>query len=86
MARKTRSDLILRGYLAFLDPPKDSARSALAALQRHGISVKVVTGDNELRQPKDLQGSRHRHRRRKRQRPAALASTRWCCWAARSKR
>ena len=41
-------DLILRGYVAFLDPPKDSARSALAALQGHGISVKVLTGDNEL--------------------------------------
>jgi Mg2+-importing ATPase len=40
--------LILRGYVAFLDPPKDSARSAIAALQAHGISVKVVTGDNEL--------------------------------------
>src|SRR5579871_1286943 len=41
-------DLILRGYVAFLDPPKDTARSAIAALQAHGISVKVVTGDNEL--------------------------------------
>jgi len=41
-------DLTLRGYLAFLDPPKDTARSAIAALQGHGISVKVVTGDNEL--------------------------------------
>jgi len=41
-------DLILRGYVAFLDPPKDTARSAIAALQGHGISVKVLTGDNEL--------------------------------------
>ncbi len=41
-------DLILRGYVAFLDPPKDTARLAIAALQGHGISVKVVTGDNEL--------------------------------------
>jgi P-type Mg2+ transporter len=41
-------DLILRGYVAFLDPPKDTARSALAALQGDGVSVKVLTGDNEL--------------------------------------
>jgi Mg2+-importing ATPase len=41
-------DLILRGYVAFLDPPKDTARSAIAALQGHGIAVKVLTGDNEL--------------------------------------
>jgi Mg2+-importing ATPase len=41
-------DLILRGYLAFLDPPKDSARSAIAALHEHGIAIKVLTGDNEL--------------------------------------
>lgn len=41
-------DLILNGYIAFLDPPKETARAALAALNGHGISVKVVTGDNEL--------------------------------------
>src|SRR5581483_5204339 len=41
-------DLILRGYVAFLDPPKDTARAAIAALQANGIAVKVLTGDNEL--------------------------------------
>jgi Mg2+-importing ATPase len=41
-------DLILRGYLAFLDPPKDSASTAIAALQAHGVRVKVLTGDNDL--------------------------------------
>src|SRR5476649_1105930 len=41
-------DLVLRGYVAFLDPPKDSARSAIAALEGDGVSVKVLTGDNEL--------------------------------------
>jgi Mg2+-importing ATPase len=41
-------DLVLRGYVAFLDPPKDSARKALEALRIHGVSVKVVTGDNDL--------------------------------------
>ena len=35
------------GFAAFLDPPKESARDALAALARQGIEVKVVTGDNE---------------------------------------
>ena len=41
-------DLVLQGYIAFLDPPKDSARPALAALARHGVAVKVLTGDNDL--------------------------------------
>lgn len=41
-------DLILNGYVAFLDPPKDTARAAIKALEGHGICVKVVTGDNEL--------------------------------------
>ena len=41
-------DLILRGYVAFLDPPKDGAAAAIEALQRHGVAVKVVTGDNDL--------------------------------------
>lgn len=40
--------LTLRGYVAFLDPPKQSARVALAALQKSGISVKILTGDNDL--------------------------------------
>ncbi len=42
------SDLSLIGYVAFLDPPKDSAAPALKALATHGITVKVLTGDNEL--------------------------------------
>ena len=41
-------DLILNGYVAFLDPPKETARAAIKALDGHGIRVKVVTGDNEL--------------------------------------
>jgi P-type Mg2+ transporter len=41
-------DLTLEGYVAFLDPPKDTARAAIEALQHHGVSVKVITGDNEL--------------------------------------
>jgi P-type Mg2+ transporter len=41
-------DLILRGYVAFLDPPKESAQAAIKAMLAHGISVKVITGDNDL--------------------------------------
>jgi Mg2+-importing ATPase len=41
-------DLTLDGYVAFLDPPKESATAAIEALQRHGVTVKVVTGDNDL--------------------------------------
>ena len=42
------SDLVLTGYLAFLDPPKDTAIEAIAALRQHGVTVKVLTGDNDL--------------------------------------
>jgi Mg2+-importing ATPase len=41
-------NLILLGYIAFLDPPKESAKPAIAKLQKIGIEVKVLTGDNEL--------------------------------------
>jgi Mg2+-importing ATPase len=39
--------LIAVGCLAFLDPPKDSAATAIRALNQHGVEVKVITGDNE---------------------------------------
>ncbi len=42
------SDLTLIGYVAFLDPPKESAAPAIEALAAHGVTVKVLTGDNEL--------------------------------------
>jgi Mg2+-importing ATPase len=41
-------DLVLTGYLAFLDPPKDTAAKAIEALRQHGVAVKVLTGDNDL--------------------------------------
>jgi Mg2+-importing ATPase len=41
-------DLVLTGYLAFLDPPKDTAKKAIEVLRQHGITVKVLTGDNDL--------------------------------------
>jgi Mg2+-importing ATPase len=46
--RDDEKDLTLNGYLAFLDPPKDTAKAAIRALRQHGVAVKVVTGDNEL--------------------------------------
>jgi Mg2+-importing ATPase len=45
---KDESDLTLLGYIAFLDPPKESAGKAIAALACKGIQVKVLTGDNEV--------------------------------------
>jgi Mg2+-importing ATPase len=42
------SDLILLGYIAFFDPPKDSADKALEALAHSGVSTKILTGDNAL--------------------------------------
>ena len=43
-----QQDLTFAGLLVFEDPPKDSAREALQRLARLGVSVKVVTGDNEI--------------------------------------
>jgi len=40
--------LVFSGFAAFLDPPKESAKKALTDLAASGISVKIVTGDNEL--------------------------------------
>ena len=45
---KDESDLILLGFLAFLDPPKDTAREALLRLHGLNVTVKVLTGDNEI--------------------------------------
>ena len=40
-------EMILMGYLAFLDPPKASAAGAIKALREHGVRTKILTGDNE---------------------------------------
>ena len=47
-ARHDECDLVLKGYVAFLDPPKETAGAAIEALQKHGVAVKVLTGDNHL--------------------------------------
>ncbi|EGE4658363.1 magnesium-translocating P-type ATPase [Salmonella bongori serovar 48:i:- str. 94-0708] len=46
--RIDESDLILEGYIAFLDPPKETTAPALKALKASGITVKILTGDSEL--------------------------------------
>lgn len=43
----TEQDMILTGFLAFLDPPKKSAAEAVRALAEHGVITKVLTGDND---------------------------------------
>ncbi|MCL1927867.1 MAG: magnesium-translocating P-type ATPase [Treponema sp.] len=40
-------DMVLIGYLAFLDPPKESAGSAISALKEYGVKTMVLTGDND---------------------------------------
>jgi Mg2+-importing ATPase len=44
---KDESDMTLLGYLAFLDPPRESSARALKALKEHGVTTKILTGDND---------------------------------------
>lgn len=41
------ADMVFMGYLAFLDPPKESTADAIEALQEKGVCVKILTGDND---------------------------------------
>jgi len=41
-------DLVITGLLTFLDPPKESAAAAIAALHENGVTVKILTGDNAI--------------------------------------
>jgi len=45
---KDECSLTLIGFIAFLDPPKESARQAIAALEKYGVQVKVLTGDVDI--------------------------------------
>ncbi len=45
---KDETDMVLIGFLAFLDPPKESTKDAIQALKDHAVDVKVMTGDTEL--------------------------------------
>lgn len=44
---KDEEDMVLMGFLAFLDPPKESTPKAIEALHEYGVEVKILTGDNE---------------------------------------
>jgi P-type Mg2+ transporter len=44
---KDEAELVLAGFIAFLDPPKESIAEALAALRAEGVEVKILTGDSE---------------------------------------
>ena len=46
-AVEDEKDMVLIGYLAFLDPPKESAAQAIGQLHEHGVEVKVLSGDND---------------------------------------
>ncbi|MBB3545181.1 Mg2+-importing ATPase [Rhizobium sp. BK399] len=45
---KDECAMVLLGYISFLDPPKESAPKAIAALKASGVQVKILTGDNEV--------------------------------------
>ena len=42
------TEMTLIGFLGFLDPPKETTKEALEALEYYGVNVKILTGDNEL--------------------------------------
>lgn len=46
LAVEDEQDMVLIGYLAFLDPPKESSAAAIKALLEHGVETKVLTGDS----------------------------------------
>ncbi len=46
-AVEDENEMVLIGYLAFLDPPKESAAQAIKQLHEHGVEVKVLSGDND---------------------------------------
>lgn len=47
-SKDDEKDLVLKGYVAFYDPPKASAKKAIESLKKLGVDFKVLTGDNEL--------------------------------------
>jgi Mg2+-importing ATPase len=63
-AMSDESELVVQGFLAFLDPPKETAGPAIAALRDHGIAIKILTGDNMVVTRKICRragaGARHR--------------------------
>ncbi len=45
---KDECDLVFSGFVAFLDPPKETTAEALRLLRAHGVTVKILTGDNAV--------------------------------------
>lgn len=45
---KDETDMIFLGFTAFMDPPKESSKESLQLLEKSGIELKILTGDNEL--------------------------------------
>ncbi len=48
ITKDVEKDMVLMGYLSFLDPPKQSAKSAIQSLKEYNVRVKVLTGDSEI--------------------------------------
>ena len=46
--QKSECDMTLVGFIGFLDPAKESAKTAITSLHEHGVTVKVLTGDNPI--------------------------------------
>ncbi|MDR3642368.1 MAG: magnesium-translocating P-type ATPase [Candidatus Doudnabacteria bacterium] len=46
--KEDEKDLIILGFIAFLDPPKKTVTETLKILENYGIGIKIITGDNEL--------------------------------------
>ena len=44
---KDECNMVLIGYLAFLDPPKETTARAIQALKEYGVTTKILTGDND---------------------------------------
>ncbi|MDE2009249.1 MAG: magnesium-translocating P-type ATPase [Candidatus Omnitrophica bacterium] len=47
-SKDDESSLVLKGYIAFLDPPKPTAKKTIEVIRKLGIELKVLTGDNDL--------------------------------------
>ena len=44
---ENEKNMVLRGFLAFLDPPRESSKKAIKVLKNHGVNTKILTGDND---------------------------------------
>lgn len=47
-SKEDEKDLVILGFIAFLDPPKKSVTETLRTLENYGIAIKIITGDNEI--------------------------------------